>query len=224
MAEQPNFNTGYKPVTVLRFHSSDARRMFRKSRNADELTFVPDETLEVRETLTKGLGLFTLTMIEKVSSIILYLGSAKTNPEWEEATKMYLEQFLTMNYGSGLSGGRVIDATVFGNKARFINSSHQGNCRVGSVTIAGVENLHVYADLDIPAETELSYDYGTYANLSDEPVVCFCAISGVCTGVFGVKTEMVITKFRNQHDGFQQIRESMRTREEHLVKDMKRIF
>jgi hypothetical protein len=62
-------------------------------------------------------------------------------------------------YMFGLDDTRIIDATLKGNAARFINHCCQPNCRTKNFTIDGVSRILVIAQKEIAEGEELSYDY-----------------------------------------------------------------
>jgi SET domain-containing protein len=58
-----------------------------------------------------------------------------------------------------LGPGRFIDARTKGAITRFINHSCEPNCRIEIWTVEGKRRIGVYAIKDVPAGTELTFDY-----------------------------------------------------------------
>lgn len=60
-----------------------------------------------------------------------------------------------------------VDATYFGNVGRFINHSCQPNLYIQPVRVENaIPRVAMFALSDIPADTELSYDYSGGVNLA----------------------------------------------------------
>jgi uncharacterized protein len=64
------------------------------------------------------------------------------------------------NIGEGRSASFVIDAQNFGNHARFINHSYDANLEPISVYCDGLVHVVLHTIKQIPAGTQLCYDYG----------------------------------------------------------------
>ena len=54
---------------------------------------------------------------------------------------------------------RIIDAGPKGNIARFMNHSCKPNCETEKWTVNGDTRVGIFAQADIPAGTELTFDY-----------------------------------------------------------------
>ena len=82
--------------------------------------------------------------------------------------------------------GFVIDSTRKGNFADYINHSCKPNCIAWPWNHQGVIRIFIFAQEDIEAESELTYDYREEFNES-EIVKCLCG-SGVnfCSGIMGI--------------------------------------
>lgn len=95
----------------------------------------------------KGMGLFARTPFEKGDFIIEYTGTIIPTT---------LADTLTTRYLFDLEDGRTIDGSPRSNTARWINHSCEPNCE------AFLEDGHIniYAERDIAAGEELSFDYG----------------------------------------------------------------
>ena len=65
--------------------------------------------------------------------------------------------------------GALIDATMKGNKARFINHSCEPNCQAEYWTVEGRERVGIFATKLISEGQEITYDY--HAICADVPVI-----------------------------------------------------
>jgi len=66
----------------------------------------------------------------------------------------------------------VIDATLKGNLARFINHSCDPNCIPRVIAVANSRRIVIYAKQAIAVGEELSYDYKF--PIEDEKIPCLC--------------------------------------------------
>lgn len=94
-----------------------------------------------------GKGLFTLDMISKGSCIIEYIGK----PVSEEVAKRDSGKYLFE-----LFPGKTIDGNIPQNLARYINHACAPNCEA----LGPRNRVFIYSLKNIPAGSELTYDYG----------------------------------------------------------------
>ncbi|XP_074207992.1 histone-lysine N-methyltransferase NSD2 isoform X2 [Camelus bactrianus] len=78
---------------------------------------------------------------------------------------------------------RIIDAGPKGNYSRFMNHSCQPNCETLKWTVNGDTRVGLFAVCDIPAGTELTFNYNLDC-LGNEKTVCRCGASN-CSGFLG---------------------------------------
>jgi uncharacterized protein len=116
---------------------------------------------EVRESPIAGLGVFAARRIRRGTRIIEYTGERISSAEADER---YDDDAMTKHHTVlfAVDDDTVIDGAVNGNDGRFINHSCAPNCE--AVNEDG--RIFVEAIADIPAGTELVYDY---ALTRDEP-------------------------------------------------------
>ncbi|XP_003217861.3 histone-lysine N-methyltransferase SETMAR isoform X2 [Anolis carolinensis] len=157
--------------------------------------------LEVFKTAKKGWGLRTLEFIPKGRFVCEYAGEILGFKE--ACRRIQLQTPSDANYiiavKEHLSDGHImetfVDPTHIGNVGRFLNHSCEPNLFMVPVRIDSmVPKLALFADRDICAEEELTYDYsGRYRNYS--PVkdqdnlpegeaskkLCYCGTK-LCTG------------------------------------------
>jgi len=70
---------------------------------------------------------------------------------------------------------QVVDATMRGGPARFINHSCEPNCYTKVVTIDGVKHILFFAGKDIQEDAEITYDYKL--PIEDVKIPCHCGAS-----------------------------------------------
>lgn len=109
----------------------------------------------VRSSTIHGRGVFAATAIAKGARIIEYRGE---RVDWDEALTRPdtdpVNPFHTFFFS--LDDGRVIDANVRGNAARWINHSCAPNCETEETDDGRV---YIYAKRAIAKGEELAYDY-----------------------------------------------------------------
>lgn len=84
----------------------------------------PQFSFQIRKTKSKGKGLFAMEDIPAKRFIIEYIGEVIDNVEFEHRFKANQGNNF---YFFALSSNMYIDATIFGNESRFINSSCDPN-------------------------------------------------------------------------------------------------
>ena len=135
----------------------------------------------VRHSRVHGYGCFARRFIPKGTRVIEYLGERISH---KEADRRYEGADANDNHTFLFIVDRrtVIDATVGGNEARFINHSCDGNCE------SAIEKRRVFIDAtrDIARGAELGYDYQIGRDRGDPPNVdeiyaCRCG-SAKCRG------------------------------------------
>ncbi|KAG5889203.1 hypothetical protein JTB14_033281 [Gonioctena quinquepunctata] len=82
---------------------------------------------------------------------------------------------------------RMIDAGPKGNVARFMNHCCQPNCETQKWTVNGDTRVGLFASQDIPAETELTFNYNLEC-IGEEKKICRCGAPN-CSGFIGVKAK-----------------------------------
>ncbi len=115
-----------------------------------------------------GYGLFTLRSFKKGEYIGEYSGMITKNREY-----LRLNNYLHL-YPFKTTDGRhySIDAEKHGNHTRFINHSFKPNLDKKFVVFDGMFHLIFILNQDIPANTQLSFDYGkNYWHLRGPPEI-----------------------------------------------------
>ena len=122
-----------------------------------------DERFAVRRSGPgKGQGLYAKVAIKKGDFILEYVGKKITTAVADTLTTRYLFE---------IDEDWTIDGSERSNAARYINHSCDPNCEV----YIEKGRIMIYAIKNIPAGSELSYDYGKeYFDEFLKPVGCRC--------------------------------------------------
>ncbi|XP_068108690.1 histone-lysine N-methyltransferase ASH1L isoform X2 [Hyperolius riggenbachi] len=135
----------------------------------------------------KGWGIRTKEPLRSSQFIIEYLGEVVSEQEFRNRM---IEQYHNHNdhYCLSLDSGMVIDSYRMGNEARFINHSCDPNCEMQKWSVNGVYRIGLYALKDMPAGTELTYDYNFHAFNTEQQQLCKCGFEH-CRGIIGGKSQ-----------------------------------
>lgn len=142
----------------------------------EELIFFPsgrpciqNMSLIVRSSAIHAAGCYTTTHVPKGERVAEYTGRHLSK---DEADDLYQDYPVTYLFGLG-DGSIVIDGFC---SAMFINHSCDGNAE----TTEEDGRIWIIALRDIPAGTEITYDYCLYDG-SDDPCTCYCGAAN-CRG------------------------------------------
>ncbi|PXF45272.1 Histone-lysine N-methyltransferase, H3 lysine-36 and H4 lysine-20 specific [Gracilariopsis chorda] len=135
----------------------------------------------------RGWGLRVEEAIKKGSFVIEYIGEIIDRDTLErrlgEAQKQGSHEYYIMD----LTNDLFVDAKFKGNLSRFINSSCDPNCATQKWTdsITGQTHVGIFAKQDIPAGTELTYnycfeDFGLLGKSQKRSFMCQCGTSSCC--------------------------------------------
>jgi SET domain-containing protein len=114
----------------------------------------PNPYFELRTSSIQGTGAFAVRNVKKGTRIIEYLGQRIS---WRTADKRYDDDKMGRHHTFlfTVDDRTVIDGAVQGNDSRFINHSCDPNCEA----ITDRKRIFIEAKKNIPAGTELVYDY-----------------------------------------------------------------
>ncbi|CAL8111892.1 unnamed protein product [Orchesella dallaii] len=129
-----------------------------------------DTSLVVWWSTVHGRGLYTKRDIEKGEMIIEYAGEV-IRPHVCDAREKYYESKSIGCYMFRIND-QVIDATMKGNAARFINHSCEPNCEAKAVKISGKAHILIFALRRVSRGEELTYDYKF--EKEEEKIPCTC--------------------------------------------------
>ncbi len=164
-------------------------------RKAPAVAAAPDagRRIQVRRSGVHGKGIFALRDLAVGEDVIEYVGEIIS---WDEALARHPHDPSQPNHTFyfSLDGGRVIDANVGGNAARWINHSCNPNCEAsedeGRVFIRPLRRIR--------AGEELSYDYGL---ILDEPLTPKLKAEYACwCGSTNCRRTLLAPKRRSRRD------------------------
>ncbi|XP_075227822.1 histone lysine N-methyltransferase trithorax [Lycorma delicatula] len=118
-----------------------------------------------------GRGLFCLRDIDSGEMVIEYAGEVIRSALTDKRERYYTSKGIGC-YMFRIDDNFVVDATMKGNAARFINHSCEPNCYSRVVDILGKKHILIFALRRIPQGEELTYDYKF--PLEDDKITCHC--------------------------------------------------
>nr|XP_018910042.1 PREDICTED: histone-lysine N-methyltransferase trithorax-like isoform X1 [Bemisia tabaci] len=118
-----------------------------------------------------GRGLFCLRDIDAGEMVIEYAGEVIRSALTDKRENFYNSKGIGC-YMFRIDDYYVVDATLKGNAARFINHSCEPNCYSRIVDILGKKHILIFAQRRIPQGEELTYDYKF--PLEDDKISCHC--------------------------------------------------
>ena len=133
----------------------------------------------------RGWGLKATHDIKHGDFVVEYIGEVLDMPMCLERLRQSQERNVSNFYFLTLQGNLVIDASRKSNHARFINHSCCPNCETQKWTVNGETRIGIFSITDIPAGTELTFDY-QLDSLGHEKKKCLCG-SANCSGYLGVR-------------------------------------
>ena len=120
----------------------------------------------------RGWGLLALEDIPKGKFVIEYVGEVINEDELDarlESDSRGTRHF----YFLSLDGKEYIDASKKGNLARFINHSCEPNCVTEKWQVLSEMRVGIFAQTNISAGTELTFDYNMHT-FGSKKVPCLC--------------------------------------------------
>ncbi|XP_020505337.2 histone-lysine N-methyltransferase NSD2 isoform X1 [Labrus bergylta] len=138
---------------------------------------------KIIKTPGKGWGLVALRDIKKGEFVNEYIGELIDEEECRARIVYAHENNITYFYMLTIDKDRIIDAGPKGNYSRFMNHSCQPNCETQKWTVNGDTRVGLFAVCDIPAGTELTFNYNLDC-LGNEKTICRCGAPN-CSGFLG---------------------------------------
>ena len=130
----------------------------------------------------KGFGLVCETDLLKGQFVIEYTGEVLSQQEFKARKERYHDEGQRHFYFMTLSNTETIDAHRKGHLGRFLNHSCEPNCKPEKWQGNGELCVGIFANRDIPAGEELTFDY--QMERFDQAQPCFCGMPS-CSGVMG---------------------------------------
>lgn len=121
----------------------------------------------------QGLGLYAARDIEKYTMVIEYIGTIIRNEVANRKEKMYEAQNRGV-YMFRIDSEHVIDATITGGPARYINHSCAPNCIAEVVTFERDHKIIISSNRRIQRGEELCYDYKFDLEDDQHKIPCTC--------------------------------------------------
>uniref|UniRef100_A0A8C4WYT2 [histone H3]-lysine(4) N-methyltransferase n=1 Tax=Eptatretus burgeri TaxID=7764 RepID=A0A8C4WYT2_EPTBU len=122
----------------------------------------------------QGLGLYAARDIEKHTMVIEYIGTIIRNEVADRREKVYKAQNRGM-YMFRVDSGHVIDATLTGGPARYINHSCLPNCVAEVVNFDKERSkIIIISSHKIQKGEELTYDYKFDSDQDRHKIPCLC--------------------------------------------------
>ncbi|RMC14419.1 hypothetical protein DUI87_09515 [Hirundo rustica rustica] len=146
----------------------------------------------------KGWGLVAKRDIKKGEFVNEYVGELIDEEECMARIKYAHENDITHFYMLTIDKDRIIDAGPKGNYSRFMNHSCQPNCETLKWTVNGDTRVGLFAVCDIPAGTELTFNYNLDC-LGNEKTVCKCGAPN-CSGFLGDRPKASNTSSNTSRD------------------------
>ncbi|KAM9185757.1 histone-lysine N-methyltransferase 2C [Dugong dugon] len=121
----------------------------------------------------QGLGLYAARDIEKHTMVIEYIGTIIRNEVANRKEKLYESQNRGV-YMFRMDNDHVIDATLTGGPARYINHSCAPNCVAEVVTFERGHKIIISSNRRIQKGEELCYDYKFDFEDDQHKIACHC--------------------------------------------------
>eukprot|EP00271_Cylindrocystis_brebissonii_P008888 TRINITY_DN2340_c2_g2_i1.p1 TRINITY_DN2340_c2_g2~~TRINITY_DN2340_c2_g2_i1.p1 ORF type:complete len:1349 (-),score=250.34 TRINITY_DN2340_c2_g2_i1:986-5032(-) len=119
-----------------------------------------------------GWGLLAMETIEPEEFIIEYTGEVIRRTISDMRERRYEKMGLGSSYLFRIDDDLVVDATIRGGQARFINHCCEPNCYTKIIAAEGQKHVVIYSKRTIPPGEELTYDYKFPRE--DAKIPCFC--------------------------------------------------
>lgn len=123
----------------------------------------------------QGLGLYAARDIEKCTMVIEYIGTIIRSEVANRKERLYESQNRGV-YMFRIDNDFVIDATITGGPARYINHSCSPNCITEVVTVEKENKIIISSCRRIQRGEELSYDYKFDLEDDQHKISCHCGV------------------------------------------------
>ncbi|XP_039963004.1 probable histone-lysine N-methyltransferase Mes-4 [Bactrocera tryoni] len=134
----------------------------------------------------RGFGLVCREPINAGDFIIEYVGEIIDDNEFKQRISQKSLDRDENFYFLSVEKDYIIDAGPKGNLARFMNHSCDPNCETQKWSVNGLNRIGLFAIKDIPADTELTFNYHWDDLLGNQKKLCLCGALK-CVGEIGGK-------------------------------------
>ncbi|XP_039679910.1 histone-lysine N-methyltransferase 2A isoform X7 [Perca fluviatilis] len=138
-----------------------------------QLKATSKETVGVYRSPIHGRGLFCKKTIDAGEMVIEYSGNVIRSVLTDKREKYYDGKGIGC-YMFRIDDYEVVDATVHGNAARFINHSCEPNCYSRVITVDSQKHIVIFASRRIYCGEELTYDYKFPIEDASNKLPCNC--------------------------------------------------
>ncbi|KAH8288582.1 hypothetical protein KR054_005609, partial [Drosophila jambulina] len=150
-------------------------------------------SMEVVYMNERGFGLVCREPIAQGDFVIEYVGEVINHAEFQQRMVQKQRDRDENYYFLGVEKDFIIDAGPKGNLARFMNHSCEPNCETQKWTVNSIHRVGLFAIKDIPANTELTFNYLWADLMNNRKKACFCGATR-CSGEIGGKLKNVAAK------------------------------
>ncbi|XP_072289965.1 histone-lysine N-methyltransferase SETD1B-A-like [Eucyclogobius newberryi] len=124
-------------------------------------------------------GLFAMEPIAADEMVIEYVGEVIRQVIADMREQRYEEEGIGSSYLFRVDLDTIIDATKYGNLARFINHSCNPNCYAKIITVDSQKKIVIYSRQQISINEEITYDYKF--PIEETKIPCLCG-TDTCKG------------------------------------------
>nr|XP_014089798.2 probable histone-lysine N-methyltransferase Mes-4 [Bactrocera oleae] len=135
-----------------------------------------------------GFGLVCREPINAGDFVIEYVGEIIDDNEFKQRMSQKSLDRDENFYFLSVEKDYIIDAGPKGNLARFMNHSCDPNCETQKWSVNGLNRIGLFAIKDIPADTELTFNYHWDDLLGNQKKLCLCG-AVKCVGEIGGKNK-----------------------------------
>ncbi|XP_002074027.3 probable histone-lysine N-methyltransferase Mes-4 [Drosophila willistoni] len=134
----------------------------------------------------RGFGLVCREAIAEGDFVIEYVGEVINHAEFQKRMLQKQRDRDENYYFLGVEKDFIIDAGPKGNLARFMNHSCEPNCETQKWSVNCIHRVGLFAIKDIPANTELTFNYLWDDLMNNGKKACYCGAER-CSGQIGGK-------------------------------------
>jgi len=125
-----------------------------------------------------GLGVFANEPLKEGEMIMEYVGEVIRQSLTDKREQIYEARGIGC-YMFRIDEDWIVDATMAGNRARFVNHSCEPNCFAKVINVDETDKIVLFSKRDIHEGEEITYDYN-FA-FEEEKLACYCG-AATCRG------------------------------------------